>query len=130
MTFVEHILARVAERGVTKIMGERKRLGEIVVKAERPGQRSGNLTHFKRMGEPGAEMVALMRNKDLGFMGKPAEGRAMNDTVTVTLKFRARWRGRLRHQPAPASRRIRRVRCPRRGQSESGEDWQAGMKFG
>ena len=117
---VEHILARVAERRVAEIMGERKRLGEIVVEAERPGQRSRDLTDFERMGEPGAEMVALMRDKDLGLMGKPAEGRAMNDTVAVTLKFRARGRGRLRDQPAAASRRIRRIRCPRGSQSESG----------
>src|SRR5208283_5660032 len=63
--FVEHILARVAEGRVAKIMRERKRLGEIVVEAERAGERAGDLTDLERMGEPCPEMVPLVRNKDL-----------------------------------------------------------------
>ncbi len=117
---VEDLLARVAERRVAKIMRERKRFGEIVIEAERPGQRTRDLTDFERMGEPGAEMIALMRDEDLGLMGQPAEGRAMDDTVAIALEFRARGRRRLRDQPAAASRRIGRIRGARGCESGSG----------
>ena len=110
--FVKYILARVAEWRVTKIMRERKRLGKIIVEAERAGEGAGNLADLERMGEPRAKVVALVRNKDLRLVGEPAEGRAMNDTVAVTLKFRARWRSWLRDQPATTQRRIRGIRRP------------------
>jgi hypothetical protein len=108
-----------SERREAKIMRERQRLSEIVVEAERAGERAGDLTDLERMGEPCAEMVPLVRNKDLCLMGEPAKSRAVNDTVTVTLKFRAGWRSWLRDQPATARGRIRGIRRPRRGQSES-----------
>src|ERR1700730_6167239 len=56
--FVEHILARVAERRMAKFMRERRRLGEIVVETERAGKRASDLTDLERMGEPGAESGA------------------------------------------------------------------------
>ena len=87
--FIEHILAGVAKRRVAKIMRKRKRLGEIVVEAERTGKRARDLTDFKRVGEPGAEMVALVRNEDLRLVGQPPEGRAMDDAVAIALKYRA-----------------------------------------
>jgi iron-sulfur cluster assembly accessory protein len=117
---VEHILAGVAKRRVTKIMRKRKRLGEIVVEAERAGKRARDLTDFQRMGEPGAEMVALVRNEDLRLVGEPPEGGAMDDAVAIALKYRARWRMRLRDQPSAASCRIGGVRRARGGESESG----------
>ena len=72
-----------SERRVAKITRERKRLSEIVVEAER----AGDLTDLERMGEPCAEIVPLVRNKDLCLMGEPAKGRAVYDTVTVTLEL-------------------------------------------
>ena len=68
-------------------MRERQRLSEIVVEAERAGERAGDLTDLERMGEPCAEIVPLVRNKDLCLIGEPARGRAMYDTVTVTLEL-------------------------------------------
>jgi iron-sulfur cluster assembly accessory protein len=115
--FVEHILASVAKRRVAKIMRKRKRLGEIVVEAERAGKRACDLTDFERMGEPGTEMVALVRNEDLRLVGQPPEGRAMDDAVAITLKDRARWRMRLRDQPSAALCRIGGVRRARGGES-------------
>ncbi len=104
--FVEDILASVAKRRVAKIMRKRQRLGEIVVEAERAGKRARDLTDFERVGESGAEMVALVRNEDLRLVGEPPEGRAMDDAVAITLICRARWRMRLRDQPSAASCRI------------------------
>ena len=74
---IEHILASVAKRRVAKIMGKRKRLGEIVVEAERAGERAGDLTDLQRMGESGAKMVAFVRNKNLRLVGQPP-GRPCN----------------------------------------------------
>jgi hypothetical protein len=67
-------------------MRKRKRLGEIVVEAERAGKRARDLTDFERMGEPGAEMVALVRNEDLRLVGQPPEGGAVDDAVAIALK--------------------------------------------
>jgi iron-sulfur cluster assembly accessory protein len=118
--FVEHILASVAKRRMAKIMRKRKRLGEIVVEAERAGKRARDLTDFERMGEPGAEMVSLVRNEDLRLVGEPPESRAMDDAVAITLKCRAGSRIWLRDQPSAASCRIGGVRRVRGDDSESG----------
>ena len=117
--FVEHILAGVAKRRVAKVMAKRQRLGEIVVEAERAGKRARDLTDFERMGEPGAEMVSLVRNEDLRLVGEPAEGRAMDGAVAIALKYRTRWRMRLCDQPPAASRRVGGVRRARADDSES-----------
>ena len=124
--FVEHILAGVAKRRVAKIMRKRKRLGEIVVEAERAGKRARDLTDFERMREPGTEMVSLVRNEDLRLVGQPAERRAMEDAVAVALKYRAQWGMRLRNQPSAASCRIGGVWRARENASEIGRkvaDW-------
>jgi hypothetical protein len=86
--FVKHFLARMPEGCVPKVMRERERLGEIAVKTERARKRARDLADFQRMGEPCPEVIALVRNKDLRLMGKPAESRAMDDAVAVALKFR------------------------------------------
>lgn len=117
--FVEHILASVAKWRVAKIMRQGKRLGEIVVEAERASKRARDLTDFERVGEPGTEMVSLVRNKDLRLVGEPPESRAMDDAVAIALKYRARWRMRLRDQPSAASCRVSGVSRARGNDSES-----------
>jgi iron-sulfur cluster assembly accessory protein len=117
--FVEHILASVAKWRVAKIMGERKRLSEIVVEAERAGKRARDLPDFEGMGEPGTEMVALVRNEDLCLMGQPSEGGAVDDAVAIALKYRAGLRMRLRDQSSAASHRVGGVRRARGDASES-----------
>src|ERR1700730_6565147 len=72
------------------------------------------------MGEPCAEMVALVRNEDLRLVGEPAERRAMYNTVAIALKYRARWRIRLHDQPSAASCPIGGVRRARGGECQSG----------
>src|SRR6202171_3727731 len=68
------------------------------------------------MGEPGAEMVALVRNEDLRLVGQPPEGRAMDDAVAIPLKCRPRRRMCLRDQPSAASCRVRGIRRARGGE--------------
>ncbi len=70
----ECALAGVAEWRMAEIVGERQRLGQILIEAERTRQRAGDLDNFQGMGEPGSIMVALMEDEDLGLMFQPAEG--------------------------------------------------------
>ncbi len=57
---VEPLLARVAERRMAEVVGERQRLGEVLVQLERARQAARELRDFQRMGEPRAVMVALV----------------------------------------------------------------------
>ena len=110
---VERVLAGVAERRVAEIMAERDRLGEIVVEPQRPRQRAGDLRHLDRMGEAGAEMVALVMDEHLRLVGEAAEGGRMDDAVAVALELGARRRGRLGdRRPRRAPRRRRKGRAP------------------
>ena len=97
---VERVLAGVAERRVAEVVAERDRLGEVVVEPERAGERAGDLRHLDRMGEPGAEMVALVMDEHLGLVGEAAEGGRMDDAVAVALEFGARRRRRLGDETA------------------------------
>ncbi len=100
--FVERTLAGMAERRMTEIVGERQRLGQILVEAERAGQRAGDLRHFERVGEAGAVMVALVEHEDLRLVLEPAEGGRVDDAVAVAAEGAAVLARRLRMQPAAA----------------------------
>ena len=84
--FGQCILPRMAEGGVAEIMRESECFGQILVEPERPGQSAGDLRHLDRMGQPGAEVVAVRRDEDLRLVLQPAEGRGMDDAVAVTLE--------------------------------------------
>ena len=100
--FVERALAGMAERRMAEIVGQRQRLGQILVEAERTGQRAGDLRHFERVGEPGAVMVALVEHEHLGLVLEPAEGGRVDDAVAVAAEGAAAFARRLRMQPAAA----------------------------
>ncbi len=55
----------MAERRVAEIMHQRDGLGEILVAAQRPGQRAGDLGDLDRVGQPRAVVIALMRDEHL-----------------------------------------------------------------
>ena len=85
----------MAERRVAEIVAERDRLGEIVVEPERLGERARDLRDLDRMGEAGAEMIALVVDEDLGLVREAAKGGRMDDAVAVALEIAAGRRGRL-----------------------------------
>ena len=58
---------------------------------ERPSDAATELGNLQRMGQPGAEQVALMVEKNLGLVDQAAKSGGMDDAVTVPLKCRARW---------------------------------------
>src|SRR5262245_27750592 len=62
------------------------------------------------MGQPGAEMVALVEHEDLCLVCEAAKRWRVNDAVAVAAELTARGRLRLEVQPAAAPARIGRVR--------------------
>ena len=100
---VERPLAGMAERRMAEIVGERQRLGQVLVEAERAGERAGDLGHFQRMGQPGAEMVAFVEDEDLGLVRQPAKRGGMDDAVAVAAEVVAGRARRLGMQPAAAA---------------------------
>ena len=91
---IQGLLAGMAERGMAKVMGERDRLGEVVVERQSLGQRAGDLRDFDGVGQAGAEVVAFVEHEDLRLVSEAAEGGGMDDAVAVALERRAcrRWR--------------------------------------
>ncbi len=71
---IERFLARMAERRVTQIVGQRHRFRQVFIGLKRPRQAARQLRHFQRMGQPGAVIIAFMLHKDLGLVLETAEG--------------------------------------------------------
>ena len=80
---IERAFAGVTERRMAEVVRQRQRLGQVLVEAERAGERAGDLSDFERMGQPGAVMVALVIDEDLGLVGEPAERGGMDDAVAI-----------------------------------------------
>ncbi|MPL73151.1 Iron-sulfur cluster insertion protein ErpA [bioreactor metagenome] len=98
----KRILAGVAEGRMAEVMGQRHRLGQIGVQPERAGDRARHLRHLDGVRHPGAVIIALVLDEDLGLVLEPAEGRGMDDPVAVALERRAEGRDALRKQPPAA----------------------------
>ena len=91
-----------AERRMTKIMRQRQSLGEILVEAERTGECPCDLRDFQGVGEPGSEMIALVRDKHLGLMLEAAEGGGVDDAVAIAAEGGAPFARGLRIKPPAA----------------------------
>src|SRR5579864_8395574 len=70
---VERLLARVAERRMTEIVAQRAGFREILVKAECPGERAGDLGDLEGVGEPRSVMIALVVDENLRLVSEPAK---------------------------------------------------------
>ena len=112
---VERALAGMAEGRMAEIVGERHRLGQVLVEAERAGERTGDLHHFQGVGEPGAVVVALVVDENLRLVGKPAEGAGMDDAVAIAAEIVARGAYRLAMAAAAALPGIGRIGRARDG---------------
>jgi hypothetical protein len=87
---IQRIFPGMAEGRVAQIMRQRERLGQILIEAQQPRNGPRNLSHFNGMGQPRAEMIALMVDKHLRFVLQAAKGGRVDDAVTVPLKGRPR----------------------------------------
>ena len=104
------VLASVAEWRVAQVMRQGDGLNQIFVEIQTAGDGPAELRHLKRMRQPGAKQIALMIQKDLGFINKAAKRGAMHDAVAVALKLGARWRWRFGKPSAARPRRVAGVR--------------------
>jgi hypothetical protein len=98
----ERVLPGVAEGRVAEVMGQRHSLRQVLVEAQRAGHGAGDLRDLQRMGQAGAEIVALMFHEDLRLVLEPPEGRGMDDPVAVALERGAEEAFLLAHAAAPA----------------------------
>ena len=86
---VERVLAGVAEGRVAEVVAEPDRLGQVLVEAERAGDRAGDPAGLERVGEAGAVVVAFGRDEDLRLVLEPAKRLRVDDPVAVALERRA-----------------------------------------
>ena len=108
---VEHHLSDVAERRMPDIVAERGGFHQVLVEAERPGNRSGNLGYFERVGEARDEMITDGGDEDLRLVLHAPEGVGMYHAVAVALELGAQVVRRLR--PEASRRRCAEGREPR-----------------
>jgi hypothetical protein len=97
--FVQRPFAGMAERRVADIMGQRQRLGEVLVEPELAGQRTGDLRDLKRMGQPGAVMIALVEHKNLRLVLQAPERGGMDHPIAIPPERAAGLARRLGKQP-------------------------------
>ena len=72
--FVERVLARMAQRWMADIVGQRQGLHQILIEPQRPGERAGDVGHLQRVRETAAVVIAMVAGEDLRLVGQPAEG--------------------------------------------------------
>jgi hypothetical protein len=102
----QRVLARVPERRMSQIMGQRHGLRQVLVQTQRAGHGARHLRHLQRMGQTGAEIVALMLHEDLRLVLEPAKRGGVDDPVAIPLKGRAKEALLLRHTAATALGRV------------------------
>ena len=93
-------LAGMAEGAVAEIVSQRHGLGQVLVDGQGASQGPGDLRHLERVGEAGAEMVALEIDQHLGLVFEPAEGGGMDDPIAIPLERAAQRARRLLDRPA------------------------------
>src|ERR1044072_1307625 len=99
----------MTERWVAKVMGERQRLGEVLVQPERARQRPGDLGHFQGVAEARAVVVALMEHENLGLVLETAKGGRVDDPVGIPPEWATARARRLWEQPPAAPPGILRI---------------------
>ena len=71
---------------VSEVVGERNRLGEVRVKAQRVACPPRQLLNHQRVGHPAAMVVAISRGQYLCLVLESAERGAVDDSVAVPLE--------------------------------------------
>ena len=104
-SFIDDLMARV---DIAEVVGERDRLGEILVQPQGPGDGPRDLRPFQRVGEPVPVVVTLVVDEHLGLVLEAPESLGVNDPIPVTLESGPVRSRKLRMLPAP------RVDCLRR----------------
>ena len=82
----QRTLACVAKGRMPQIVAQRNSFGQIFVQIHPPRDGSGDLGNFQRMGQSGAVVVTLRRQKHLCLMLQASECFTVHDPVAVTHK--------------------------------------------
>ena len=83
---VEHLLADVPERRMAEVVAQPDRLHQVLVQAQRPGNRARDGGDLERVREAGAVVIATGRDEHLRLVRQPAERLAVDDPIAVALK--------------------------------------------
>jgi hypothetical protein len=105
---VEDALARVSKRRMAEVMRQRDGFSQIAIQPESSGHRARHLRGLDRVRQPGAIVVALVVDENLGLVLEPAERSRMNDAISIALKRRSHPMRRLVEAP---SARVAREHC-------------------
>ena len=97
---IERALAGMPEGGMAEIVGERQRLGQILVETERAGERARDLGDLESVGQPGAKMIPFVEDEDLGLVRESAKRGGVDDAVAVAPEGVAGCVHRFRIEPA------------------------------
>ena len=100
---VKRVLPGVPERRVPQVVAQCQNLAEVLVEAEHPGDRAGDLRRLHAVRQARAVVITLVIDEHLRFVFEPAERRGVNDTVPVALKAGAVGMLRLVVNPSEAS---------------------------
>ena len=100
---IQCVLAGVAERRMAQIMGQRQRLGQVLVQPQSASNGAGDLRDLNTVGQPGAVEIALVVDENLCLILEFPKRRAVDDAVAVALPGGSGFRLRLVVQP-PARR--------------------------
>ena len=103
--FIQRVLPRVAKWRVAQVMRQADGFDQILVNLQSAGDRSPQLCDFQRVREASAKQIALMVQKDLGFVDEAAKRSGMDNPIAITLEFGSGRRTGLRvTAPARVSR--------------------------
>ena len=99
---VECAFARVAERRVANVVGQRDRLGQILVEPQSPRDGAGDLRDFERVRQPGA-VVVVDRSRRAPASCRSCGGRPCSGRCVRGRAGRACGRGVGLRVPSPAT---------------------------
>lgn len=126
---VHHVLALMTEGGMAKVVGESQTLGEVLVQPQRAGKRARDLGDLDGMGQPCAEMIALVIDEHLRLVFQAPKRRRMNDPVAVALERGARRAFAFGKQASRAPVRVRRIGRARLGAVSKGGSHRLSVKL-
>jgi hypothetical protein len=85
---MEGVLAIVAERGVTEVVGEAGGVDHVGIAAQRGADLTPDLRHLQRVREAGAREIVLAGRDNLCLRGQPAQRRGVQHAGAVALEGR------------------------------------------
>ena len=90
---------------MAEVVRKAKGLGQVLVEAQRTGDRSADLRDLDAVCEADAVMIAVGSDKNLGLVPQPAERDRVDDPVAVALEDvpGSAWTG-VRFRMSPAAR--------------------------